>query len=153
MPASGVLVLRTQGVTASGKQYFMMLPSFHAFWQLCFASSSLLAQTPAQQQQQQHQLVVLCCVIAAIVCCYGVQSQYVIQQRNVTHLEAHASGVKEEEIRPVIAFLRKHLGLASAEELTQPAAAAAGAATGEPKEGLDLGTAEELAEVQFPATE
>jgi hypothetical protein len=26
------------------------------------------------------------------------QSQYIIQQRNVTHLEAHATGVKEEEI-------------------------------------------------------
>lgn len=80
------------------------------------------------------------------------ESQYIIQQRNVTHLEAHATGVKEEEIRPVIAFLRRHLGLASAQELTEPAAAAAGAARGEPKEGLDAGTAEELAEVQFPSS-
>lgn len=84
--------------------------------------------------------------------CCVVQSQYIIQQRNVTHLEAHATGVKEEEIRPVIAFLRRHLGLASAEELTEPAAAAAGAARGEPKEGLEAGTAEELAEVQFPSS-
>lgn len=82
-----------------------------------------------------------------------LQSQYVIQQRNVTHLEAHATGVKEEEIRPAIAFLRRHLGLASPQELEQPAAAAAGAAKGgEPKEGLDPGTAEELAEVQFPSS-
>jgi hypothetical protein len=81
-----------------------------------------------------------------------LQSQYVIQQRNVTHLEAHATGVKEEEIRPVIAFLRRHLGLASEQELTEPAAAEAGAAKGEPKEGLDPDTAEELAEVQFPST-
>jgi hypothetical protein len=28
-----------------------------------------------------------------------VQTQYVIQERNVTHLEAHSTGVKEEEIR------------------------------------------------------
>jgi hypothetical protein len=80
------------------------------------------------------------------------QSQYIIQQRNVTHLEAHATGVKEEEIRPAIAFLRRHLGLASADELAQPAAAAAGAARGEPKEGLDPKTAEDLAEVQFPSS-
>jgi hypothetical protein len=80
------------------------------------------------------------------------QSQYVIQQRNVTHLEAHATGVKEEAIRPVIAFLRQHLGLASAQELSEPAAAEAGAAQGEPKEGLDPDTAEELAEVQFPSS-
>jgi hypothetical protein len=89
-------------------------------------------------------------------CCCGaavpLQSQYVIQQRNVTHLEAHATGVKEEEIRPVIAFLRRHLGLASEQELTEPAAAEAGAARGEPKEGLDPDTAEDLAEVQFPST-
>jgi hypothetical protein len=80
-----------------------------------------------------------------------VQSQYEIQQRNVTHLEAHATGVKEEEIRPVIVFLRRHLGLASAAEMQGPAAAEAGAAAGgQAKEGLDPGTAEELAEVQFP---
>ena len=60
--------------------------------------------------------------------------------------------MKEEAIRPVIAFLRRHLGLASPEELTEPSAAAAGAAQGEPKEGLDPGTAEELAEVQFPSS-
>lgn len=83
--------------------------------------------------------------------CSRVQSQYQIQQRNVTHLEAHATGVKEEEIRPAIAFLRRHLGLASTAELQEPVAAEAGAARGgEAKEGLDPGTAEELAEVQFP---
>jgi hypothetical protein len=70
----------------------------------------------------------------------------------VTHLEAHATGVKEEEIRPAITFLRRHLGLASAEELAHPAAAAAGAARGEAKEGLDPHTAEDLAEVQFPSS-
>lgn len=66
------------------------------------------------------------------------QSQYVIQARDVTHLEAHATGVKEEWITPVIAFLRRHLGLATPEELVEPAAAVAGAHEGgQPKEGLE----------------
>lgn len=40
-----------------------------------------------------------------------LQAQYVIQERNVTHLEAHSTGVKQEELAPVISFLRSHLGL------------------------------------------
>jgi hypothetical protein len=55
-----------------------------------------------------------------------------------------------------IAFLQYHchLGLASAAELVQPAAAAAaaGAARGEAKEGLDPNAAEGLAEVEFPSS-
>ncbi|WIA34310.1 hypothetical protein OEZ86_012649 [Tetradesmus obliquus] len=64
------------------------------------------------------------------------EQQYVIQERNVTHLEAHSTGVREGDIKPVIAFLRQHLGLGEGD------AGAAAAGQG----------AEEAAEVQFPSS-
>jgi pimeloyl-ACP methyl ester carboxylesterase len=77
-----------------------------------------------------------------------MEGQIVIQERNVTHLEAHSTGVKESEIKPVIAFLRKHLRLSEGgvDEATQQGAAAAGG-----EQGLSTEGAEELAEVQFPS--
>jgi len=59
----------------------------------------------------------------------------------VTHLEAHSTGVKEGEIRPVIAFLRSHLGLGGGD---------AGAGAG--NEELSIQEGEKLAETQFPET-
>lgn len=77
-----------------------------------------------------------------------MEGHIVIHERNVTHLEAHSTGVKESEIRPVIAFLRQHLGLSESgvDEATRRGAAAAGG-----EEGLSIEDGEELAEVQFPS--
>eukprot|EP00879_Flechtneria_rotunda_P008310 GHRR01008704.1.p1 GENE.GHRR01008704.1~~GHRR01008704.1.p1 ORF type:complete len:332 (+),score=55.12 GHRR01008704.1:1002-1997(+) len=69
-------------------------------------------------------------------------TQYVIQERNVTHLEAHSTGVKEQEIKPVMKFLREHLGLGEGD---------AGASEGQ--ESLSIEGAEKLAETQFSSTE
>eukprot|EP00882_Tetradesmus_deserticola_P000805 GHRQ01000876.1.p1 GENE.GHRQ01000876.1~~GHRQ01000876.1.p1 ORF type:complete len:403 (+),score=125.66 GHRQ01000876.1:228-1436(+) len=69
------------------------------------------------------------------------EQQYIIQERNVTHLEAHSTGVREQDIKPVIAFLREHLGLGAGD---------AGAAAGQ--ETLSVEGAEELAETQFPSS-
>jgi hypothetical protein len=69
------------------------------------------------------------------------EQQYIIQERNVTHLEAHSTGVREGDIKPVIAFLRQHLRLGGGD---------AGAAAGQ--EALSVEGAEEMAEVQFPSS-
>ncbi|KAF8061322.1 aidA [Scenedesmus sp. PABB004] len=66
--------------------------------------------------------------------------QVVVQERDVTHLEAHAEGVRPEELAPAAAFLRRHLGLA--ERAPGDAAPAGGG-------GNDGGDAE----AQFPLTE
>lgn len=59
------------------------------------------------------------------------------------------AGVKESEIKPVIAFLRQHLGLSDGgvDRATQQGAAAVGG-----EEPLSTEGAEELAEVQFPSS-
>lgn len=69
------------------------------------------------------------------------ESQYRVQERNVTHLEAHSTGVREVDIKPVITFLREHLGLGEGD---------VGAGKGE--QALSIEGGEEMAEVQFPSS-
>lgn len=75
----------------------------------------------------------------------GSHCQHAQTIRDLVHAVA---GVKESEIRPVIAFLREHLKLSHGgeDEATQQGAAAAGG-----EQELSIEGGEELAEVQFPS--